>query len=50
MSLPTSQDPSSFFQPDELQDSKRKALENAGIVRTEARTAVRAAENQAEIK
>jgi len=50
MSLPTSQDPSSFFQPDELQDAKRKALENAGIVRTEARTAVRAAENQVEIK
>jgi hypothetical protein len=50
MSLPTSHDPSSFFQPDELQDAKRKALENAGIVRTEARTAVRAAENQVEIK
>jgi hypothetical protein len=36
--LPTAKEPAALFTPDEIQDAKRKALERAGIVRTEART------------
>ena len=46
MSLPSAQDPSTFFQADEIQEAKRKALEKAGVVRTEARTEVRDAQKQ----
>ena len=41
MSFPAGQDPITFFQSDEIQEAKRKALEKAGVIRTEARTEVR---------
>ena len=39
MTLPTPRDPVTLFTPEELMDAKRKALEKAGVIRTEARTA-----------
>jgi hypothetical protein len=46
MSLPVSQEPSTFFKTEEIQEAKRKALEKAGVVRTEARTEVRDAQKK----
>jgi len=46
MSFPVAQDPSTFFKPEEIQEAKRKALEKAGVVRTEARTEVRDAQKK----
>jgi len=46
MSFPVSQDPSTFFKTEEIQEAKRKALEKAGVVRTEARTEVRDAQKK----
>ena len=46
MSFPVAQDPSTFFKPEEIQEAKRKALEKAGVIRTEARTEVRDAQKK----
>ena len=46
MSFPVAQEPSTFFKPEEIQEAKRKALEKAGVVRTEARTEVRNAQKK----
>ncbi len=36
--LPTPKEPSALFTPEEIQEARRKSLERAGVVRTEART------------
>jgi hypothetical protein len=40
LSLPVSKEPSALFSANEIQEAKRKALERAGVVRTDARTEV----------